>query len=178
MSTYRVKKRRLEDRLAVRLPWLYKPLARVVWTIWRRNARTRFGHALAVRVTLRSYDAFNRGDLDALRGMYHPDSVWDLSHFPEWPMQETYHGYDGIDQVYNDWWEPWAEIIMVPARIRVVAGTHQPRVVITLSIRGRGGGSGVETTLTVFQVGELLDGLISRVDHFTSQKQAFDAGRQ
>jgi len=54
---------------------------------------------LAVRLTRRAYDAFNRGDLDALRAMYHPDSVWDMSRFTEWPMQETYRGYDGIDQV-------------------------------------------------------------------------------
>jgi ketosteroid isomerase-like protein len=165
--------------VAVRLPQLYRYVARVVvWPIWRRYAHTSFGHALAVRLTHRSYDAFNRGDLDALRAMYHPDTVWDVSRFPEWPMQSIYRGYDGMEQLYNDWWEPWSRLLMEPAQVRVAMSPTGPRGVITLSMRGTGRGSGVEAALTLFQVADVRDGLVFRVVHYTSEQEAFEAARR
>ena len=146
-----MRKRGLEDHLAVRLPRLYRRGAAAIWPTWERYADTAVGRALAVRLTCRSYDAFNRGDLDALHAMYHPECVWDLSRFTEWAMQETYRGYDGISQIYNDWWEPWAKMTIEPAHVRLIPGPPQARGVITLLMRGIGKGSGVETTLTLFK---------------------------
>ena len=38
-----------------------------------------------VEVVRRGWDAWQRGDMDALVSIYAPDVVWDLSDFRNWP---------------------------------------------------------------------------------------------
>jgi ketosteroid isomerase-like protein len=60
-----------------------------------------------------SYDAFNRGDREALLALYTEDCVWDMTRWPAGRMAgvaRTYQGHEGIATLLEDWLalsRPW-----------------------------------------------------------------------
>ena len=66
----------LEDRIAIRLPWLYLRFASLVW---RLPVGSRPRRVVVERAVERSYSALGRGDLAALHAMYHPECCFDFS---------------------------------------------------------------------------------------------------
>ena len=54
----------------------------------------------------RHNDAWNAGDWEALRALYHPDAV--MSGPPEWPENAERVGWDEIRKQYERLRDPWA----------------------------------------------------------------------
>jgi ketosteroid isomerase-like protein len=62
-------RRRPEERLALRFPRLYNSVSRAIWGL----PKSRLRRALIRRLVRTSWEAFNRGDLEAAFLPYHPD---------------------------------------------------------------------------------------------------------
>jgi ketosteroid isomerase-like protein len=55
-----------------------------------------------------AYDAFGRGDMDALERLLHPDIEWRTT--PEVPFLGTYKGLDEFLRGMNEWTESFDEL--------------------------------------------------------------------
>ncbi len=99
---------------------------------------------------------------------------WDLLH-PEivlidhdLPDAGDYRGHSGIAKWIEDWSAAWESTAVEPEAL-VDAGDA---VVATLMVTARGKGSGVETKRRNATVNTVEDGLITRVEYFTTEDEA------
>jgi ketosteroid isomerase-like protein len=60
-----------------------------------------------VEVVRRAWDAWIRGDMDALFETFHPSVEWDTTNFEGWPENEVYRGHDGIRRFFEEWLASW-----------------------------------------------------------------------
>jgi ketosteroid isomerase-like protein len=59
-------------------------------------------------VVRRAYDAFNRGDVDALYELCAPEvQIHDL---PSMPEQEVFRGQDGVERYFNSNWDTFEDV--------------------------------------------------------------------
>ena len=96
----------------------------------------------------RGFDAFNRGEFDALGELLHEDVVAEL---PEpFANADVYRGLEGFARMLREWSEPWDELtIDVHELIEEGDAVYAPS-----TQHGRGRGSGVVTSMpTVFLLG-------------------------
>jgi ketosteroid isomerase-like protein len=113
--------------------------------------------------------AFLRGDLERALEFAHPDVV---SHrAPPLPDPQTYHGIDGVLQMYDDWTTDFEEFEMEVVEL-TEAGD---RVVVEMVQRGRGKASGVVVEGRFWFVYTLEAGRIARQDVYGAREQALDA---
>jgi ketosteroid isomerase-like protein len=59
-------------------------------------------------IVSRAYDAFARGDLDALQELLSPDIEWRTT--PDVPFLGNYRGIDEFLRAMNEWTEPFDEL--------------------------------------------------------------------
>jgi ketosteroid isomerase-like protein len=120
----------------------------------------------------KAWDAWLRGDLDSLFATYFdPDTVYDLTHFREWPDQ-TYRGLDGVRRGLTEWlevWEAWE------ARVDDVVAAPDGRVVVLTWQRGKGRRSGLPMDMEWAQIITLHGGKITRVDAYDDRSKALEA---
>ena len=122
----------------------------------------------------RSYGAFNRNDLEALLPMYHPDCVWDWSHFEGWPEDQIMHGPDGLRRGWLVFRDAWGDFRVEPSDWR----DFGRRQMTTCQMRATGSGSGLGLEKTWWQVGYARDGLVALVANYTDRRQAVDAAQR
>jgi len=124
-----------------------------------------------VEVVERAVDAWRCGDLDGLFAIYHPDVVWDFSHFEGWLEESTITGRSALRAFLEQWRETFGDYEydvdrLLDAGDRVVALCRQ-------------GGRGRESTLPVImefaQNSTVRDGLIVRVENWSDRRAALDA---
>jgi ketosteroid isomerase-like protein len=114
---------------------------------------------------------YNRRDFDAALEFFHPDVEWIL---PDLQQSDSGHGkeeirrfFDGIDETFDELW--------LEARESVDGGD---RVAVRLRHHGRGRGSGLEIDEELYhQVATFRDGLIVRMEYFTTWDEALRATR-
>jgi ketosteroid isomerase-like protein len=105
------------------------------------------------------------GDLEKALVYADPDIVWN-------PVEEaSAQGHDAVRASLARWKGAWAEYEVTHEEF-VDAGD---RVVVTLQLRGRGRGSGVEIDARFFDVYTIRDGKIVRMDEFTERSAALEA---
>ena len=95
-----------------------------------------------------SLDAYRRGDYDAASEWLAPDVVWEVGQ--ELPA----HGPKAVRDLWKRWDTEWEELETVADEI-LDAGD---KVVLAISYRGRGRGSGVEVSDRLFEVHTFRDG--------------------
>jgi ketosteroid isomerase-like protein len=83
-----------------------------------------------VELVRRGYEHFTRTG-NFLEEAVHPDFVWDMSTFRDWPERRAYAGLEGAREFMHDWleaWEDWALEVeeLLDADKGVVAIVHQP----------------------------------------------------
>jgi ketosteroid isomerase-like protein len=122
-------------------------------------------------VVRRSYDAFNRGDLDALLPLYHPGCLWDMTHFEGWPDTPVYRGHEGLRKIFEEFYGAWDEVRVEPSDLLRIGR----KWMVTCTLQVRGGASGAEASLQFTQVGETRDGLIYTIDNYTDKREALEA---
>jgi ketosteroid isomerase-like protein len=126
----------------------------------RRAADT--GRAMSqenVDVVVTAVDAVNRADVEAFVACFHPDVEWVVSgeRFPG--FGGTYRGHEGVRRWLEQALEPWESVHL---DIEEITEPSQDRLVVGVLMTTRGGGSGVETRLRIWQVFLLADGQVTK----------------
>jgi uncharacterized protein len=105
-----------------------------------------------VELVRAAYEAWNRGDVDAVLQYLDPDV--ELRDPPEAPDAQVWHGHEGYRRQLEQFMAAWAEASIEPEEI-VDAGD---KVLVRVHYRVRGKGQGIEVELRIFHVITLRDG--------------------
>jgi ketosteroid isomerase-like protein len=122
----------------------------------------------------RSYEAYNRGDLEGVLATMHPDVVWEENH--------SVFGFVGLDPVYvgheefRRWWKATREMwTTVEAEISEIALAGDDRLVVGTTMRGVGAGSGLAVEMRFFHLLDFREGKIARRRIYPEHQEALDA---
>jgi uncharacterized protein len=120
----------------------------------------------SVQVVRELIDAWNRRDLEAALERLHPEC--ELR-----PVESigTVHGHDEFAVGFEQWFEAFEEFEANPQDF-IVDGD---RVLVPVTQRGRGKGSGVEVSQRFHQLFEVRDGLVVRFEEFADSGEALRA---
>jgi ketosteroid isomerase-like protein len=118
----------------------------------------------------RTYDAFNRRDMDTILAGFHPDAEWhpilaDLG-------GGVYRGHDGIRTMLEEIDETWDAF---QSDVQDVVDAGDDLVFVFTRSQGRGKASGVTAELSVVTVVEMRDGRGARVWSYASLEDALAA---
>jgi SnoaL-like domain len=163
------RRRRLDQRLFVRLPALYRMFADAVS---RLSPRSRLRRQILARNVALAYAAANRRDFDiVLIGI---DKEIEYRPSPELTppdMEPVFHGHDGYLRLWRHWLDVFEDIHwdaeeMLDFGDRLLVSAHQ---------RGSGAGSGVAVSKPVFQLYWLRRGIVVRFEDFLDRAEALEA---
>ena len=125
-----------------------------------------------VELVRRSWEAWERGDMEAIFAFYDPEIVSDQTPYWEGELATLYRGHDGIRQLFRDWLETF-ESFYAQAEDFIDAGDA---VVARCRQGGRGKQSGAEVLTPPFWlVYRLRDGRAVRIEAYTDQDEALHA---
>jgi ketosteroid isomerase-like protein len=121
-----------------------------------------------VEVVRAAFEAWNAGDMDAFRDLYHPEAVLRMA--SAWPEPGPYFGRDAVMREYEQLRDTWEGDTAEPIGDFIDVGD---RVVVTHIWRGSGRGpeGGIELT-TVWTVRQ---GRILVAEYFLNQAEALEA---
>jgi ketosteroid isomerase-like protein len=118
-----------------------------------------------------SWDAWNRGDMNALFEFYDPEVEWDMSHSYV-PDMGVFHGHEGIREFFREWGAFFAEYWAEPEEFV----DADDAVVVRVRQRGRGRSSNVGVEMPAYwQVYRLRDGRAVRVEIYRDESEALVA---
>jgi ketosteroid isomerase-like protein len=114
-------------------------------------------------------EAFLDGDLDRALELAHPDIV--STRTAPLPDPQTYHGFDGLVQMWADWTADFDEFEMESVEFAEVGD----RVIVEMINRGTGKASGVVVDGRFWFAYTLAGGKVVRLDAYLTKDQAFSA---
>jgi ketosteroid isomerase-like protein len=117
-----------------------------------------------------AFEAFMRGEVDRALELADPDIICQRA--PPIPDPQTYHGIDGVLQMYADWTTDFDDFEMEAVDYDEVGG----RVFAEIVQRGRGKASGVMVVGRFWFVYSVAEGKITRMDAYLTREQALEAG--
>jgi ketosteroid isomerase-like protein len=121
-----------------------------------------------VAIVRGSWEAWGRGDMEALFDFYDPEVVWDVTHSYV-PDLTVFHGHDGIRDFFRRWRTFFAEYHAEPEAF-VDAGES---VIVRVRQAGRGRESDVTVEMPVYwQVYRLRNGRAVRVEIHRDEGEA------
>ena len=120
-----------------------------------------------LEVMRRGFEAWNIGDMDALRELYDPDIIWRP---PEgWPEPGPYVGRDAVMHQLEQMRETWDADALELISDFIVVGD---RVAVRLIWRGVGHGPGLDMELT--GVYTVRKGRIASIEFFWDHAEALE----
>lgn len=119
-----------------------------------------------------SWEAWIRGDLDAVVERFAPDVEWDTTTFEGWPDAGVYRGHDGVRRSFDEWLATWDRY---EAGVDDYLDAGDDKVVVLAWQRGYGGGSDAPVEMRWAQLCTLRDGLVTRVAFYADQARALEA---
>jgi ketosteroid isomerase-like protein len=124
-----------------------------------------------VEIVRESWEAYKRGDMDALFDFYDPAVVWDMTHAYV-PGIGVYHGHDGIREFFREWGTFFAEYQAEPQQFMAA----DENVMVRVRQAGRGRSSSVNVEMPAYwQVYRLRDGRAVRVEIYRDEADALAA---
>jgi ketosteroid isomerase-like protein len=111
-------------------------------------------------------EAFARGEFDQALEFAHPEIV--SERVPPIPDAQTYHGIDGVLQMYADWTADFDEFEMEPVEFEETGD----RVIVEMVQRGTGKASGVPVVGRFWLAYTVAQGRITRQDAYLTREQA------
>ncbi len=121
-------------------------------------------------LALRSYEAFNRGDLDEALALFDAEIVWHTYLVPG-PGGGTYHRHDGVRELWTDARNIFGDFRNEPERL-IAAGD---KVLVFLRVCGRGKESGVAVEAKIAHLLAFRAGRVVRVESYEDRDQALHA---
>jgi ketosteroid isomerase-like protein len=123
-----------------------------------------------VRLVAGAIAAWDRADLDALLGHFHPDFDFYLSgRIPGQPL--AIHGHEEYSRFFEQWLSSWETFSIATERIAEVC---PGRVLVKTCQRGIGR-DGVAADRIVWFVADVESGRITRYATFLDEQEAFEA---
>ena len=120
-----------------------------------------------VEVVRAAFDAWNAGDMDALRQLYHPHAI---VRSPEgWPEPGPFVGREAVMREFEQLREAWETDVAEPLSDFIGAAD---RVVVRFVWRGAG--RGPEADLELTQVNTVRDGKIFAIEYFWDHAEALE----
>ena len=124
-----------------------------------------------VEIVRRGWEAWSRGDVDALAALWDPEIVWKTEHFHNWP-ESGYRGTEGIRQFLDEWLAVWGDYEI---SVHEVVAAPDGRVVSFFRHTGKGQQSGVPMELEMAQIATLRDGKMIELDNYDHPAEAREA---
>ena len=123
-----------------------------------------------VEVARRSYDAFNRRDLDALLALMDEDveGVTNVT-----AVEGSYHGHEGIARWWRDLLDAFPDLMVDVLEMRDCGDLSLAQ----LRFRGHGAGSGIPFDVTVWHVSHGREGKCIWWHTFQTEAEALEAVR-
>jgi ketosteroid isomerase-like protein len=125
-----------------------------------------------VEIVRRGWEAWVRGDLDALLELCDPAVEWDTTHMEGWPEDAVYFGRGGVRRFLEEWLGSWERFESGAEKILEAGGD---RVVVICWQQGFGPGSEVPVHMDWAQICTLQRGLVCRVEAYSDRAQALEA---
>src|SRR5829696_2481157 len=125
-----------------------------------------------VETLKRGFEAFNRGDINAMLEEFDPDVEWHTA--SDIPDSTVYRGHDGVASLIQEWVNSF-EDFRVDAEELIDRGEY---VVLSVVLRGRIPGSlesDREVTLRRFGVDKVSNGKIVEVREYMTLEQVLEA---
>lgn len=167
------RRRTLDERIWARLPVLVRISTAAVLALPRRSALRR---RLVVYWVRRSWETFNRRDLELALAAQHPDVQIRYAPDPEGRMPPDFagefRGAEGFRQGWAAWFEAFEDLRVEPEE---VTDLGDGRLLIALRSVGRGTLSGVLTDVHGYVLFSFRAGLITEHLFFFDREQAEEA---
>jgi ketosteroid isomerase-like protein len=122
-----------------------------------------------VALARQTYEAFNRGDLDAVLGMFDPEI--EVHDPPEMPDSAVHRG---LEAVMRDWQRTFDSFDEFSIELEECHDLGDELLVL-LRYRGRGRGSGVDVEAAIAHLLTLRDGKLVRMRQFLDRAAALEA---
>ena len=119
----------------------------------------------------RTYDAFHRGDMDAMLAEIHPETAWCVDAAIPGAVQ-VYRGHDGLRKYLAEAQEPFEEIRF---DLEDFIDAGEDRVILVATINVRGKLSGAESALRGYELFTVRDGKLARREVFFDRDEALAA---
>jgi ketosteroid isomerase-like protein len=124
-----------------------------------------------IEIMRRAWDAWLRGDTDALFELWDTDVVWDLTHFREWP-DNRHEGREDVKRFLKEWLDVWADYeVGVDARLEAPDG----RVVTLAWQSGRGNRSGLQMRMEWAEIATIRNGKVTLLEQYDDRPKALEA---
>jgi ketosteroid isomerase-like protein len=115
------------------------------------------------------YEAVDRGDFEAVRGLFHPDVQ--LFDRPEVPDAASYRGWEGMASTVRDSQQTFEDFRFEPEQFF----ERGDRIVAIVTMTGRGRASGVPVEERIAHLWTLRDGRAVELRAFTDPADALEA---
>jgi ketosteroid isomerase-like protein len=112
------------------------------------------------------------GGYDGLFETFDPEVEWDTTNYEGWPEDEVYRGHDGVRRFFGEWLSSWARY---EAGVEESLDVDDERVLVLCWQRGFGPGSEVPVQMDFAQLCTLRQGLICRMEAYSSRQDALEA---
>ena len=116
---------------------------------------------------IRGYDAFNAGDIERSLTILDPEIEWHTYIVPG-PGGGTYHGYDGVRELWSDAKRIFGDFKNVPEKLF----ESGDRVVAFVRVEGVGVKSGIAVQARIAHVHTFREGKVVRVESFEDRDEA------
>ena len=124
-----------------------------------------------VDVVRAAWDAWIRGDVEALFAMFDDGIVWDTSQYRDWP-ESAYHAKEGVERFLTEWLEVWDQYEIA---VDEIIAAPDGRVVSLITQRGVGRDSGLPLHMESAQITTVRDGKVTRIDNYDDRSEASEA---
>ena len=159
-------RRSFDERLLVRFPALYRPVA-VFWT--RLPPGSRLRGLLLRRTVARGAAAFNRRDFElALLGF---DSEIEWVEDPRRADGRIYRGHEGVRESFERWLENFSEY---EAKVEWIVDCGD-KILVYGHEEGRGSLSGAPISQRIYTVHTFRNGKVARYEEFYEEQDALEA---
>jgi uncharacterized protein len=115
------------------------------------------------------YERANRGDMDGVFDLCHPDAEWESD--PRVLDGGVHRGREEVQRFLDDQAAPFDAMVVEPERLIA----KDDSVVALIRVRGRPRGSTAEFELRIAHLWTLRDGKVARGQGFAVREQALDA---
>jgi ketosteroid isomerase-like protein len=125
-----------------------------------------------VETVQRAWEAWERGDMEALFRFYDPEIEWDQSRYGGFGFDPVYKGHKGVRKFFREWLSSFDDYWARPDEF-IDAGDC---VLVRVTQGGRGKDSGVPVEMPSYQqLYRLRDGRAVRIEVYRDEHDALEA---